>query len=189
MPCRRWPYHSARANGKQPGAISLVDPAIFQEAPPGRAPNLVLIEAAFALKQGGEGGTAAPYKKSACALIRETPTADEPSVFAVSFPFGMPPFAHSIMDLLHYQGWRSKGVWHQAIGNEVPGRGSLAPPLEPLLPEMDPGEALAVALYDWLKYVGSGLEPEAVQSAFAEKFTNGPRSAPPSPSITGSPSD
>jgi hypothetical protein len=157
------------------GPISLVDPSLFKPVPPHRAPNLVLVEATFSLKQKGEGTPLAPWNKKACALIRATPTMAPPSVFAITFPHGMPPFAHSIIDLLKYDGWRNKGLWRQAIGNEVPGRGSLAPPLEPSLPQMDPGEALAVQLYDWLKYIGSDLQADAVAACFLEKFSNGPK--------------
>jgi hypothetical protein len=40
---------------------------------------------------------------------------------------------------------------------------------------MDPGQALTVSLYDWLKYTGSELQPEVVASCFAENFSNSPK--------------
>ena len=101
---------------------------------------------------------------SACALISAPDVEPPPSAFAITFPYGIPPQFRSAHDILTYKNWNSNGDWQQAVGSDVPGKGSLAPPLGAVMPSMSPGDAIAAALYHWLKSAGPSVEAErAVQ--------------------------
>ena len=56
------------------------------------------------------------------------------------------------------------------MGSEIPGNGSLAPPLEPVLPEMLPGDAIAVALYHWLKNLGPDVNLKKFNALMASQW-------------------
>ncbi len=139
----------------------LVEPANFEPLKDDAAPYLVLIEAEYERHGKADQREKLP---SACALISAPDVEPPPSAFAITFPYGVPPQFRSAHDILTYKNWNSNGDWQQAVGSDVPGKGSLAPPLGAVMPSMSPGDAMAVALYHWLKSAGPSVEAErAVQ--------------------------
>ena len=166
-------YVDANEFNTQGLPVTLVSSKSFAEVAPHKAPNLVLVTAEFRTKQKDSSAATTVVTKSACAFIKPQQDNSYRCLFALTFPQGMPPDAHSLLSLIKTINWKSKGNWRQVIGNEVPGDGSLAPPLEPSLPEMNPADALCVALYDWLKYVGPEFQPETVLSYFKQNWPTG----------------
>lgn len=124
------------------------------------APSAVLVEATFQSKPTGQEGSLVTAHKKACALVGSERTYASPSAFILHFPHGMPPLFHSVSQILSYNGWVNKGEWQQAVAHEVPGKGSLAPSLEPVLPGMSPSDAASVAVYHWLRQMGPDVNPD-----------------------------
>jgi hypothetical protein len=150
--------------------IRLVDPDEFEPTDEsGSAPNLVLVEASYESKS--KDGTSGTIIKRACAVIAAEAPTRKPSAFVITFPDGVPPQFRCARDILDCGKWPAKGGWQQAVGSEVPGRGSLAPPLEPVLPEMTPSDAMAVALYHWLRDLGPGIDAKRLQDLLSSKWT------------------
>jgi hypothetical protein len=166
-------YVDANEFNTQGLPVTIVSSKSFAEVAPHKAPNLVLVTAEFRTKQ--KDGQSAPevVTKTACAFIKPQSDNSYRCLFALTFPQGMPPNARNVFSMIKTISWKSKGTWRQVIGNEVPGNGSLAPPLEPSLPEMSPADALCVALYDWLKYVGPDFQPETVMACFKQNWETG----------------
>lgn len=135
-------------------------------------PSAVLIEASY--ESGGQQKDEIITRK-ACAAIGGEPFQPENSAFIFRFPQGKPPNFDSINDILKFADWKGQGEWQQVVGTEVPGKGSLAPTIEPVLPGMSPGDALAVALYHWLKHAGPLVDPVKFEEAINIKW-NGLRS-------------
>jgi hypothetical protein len=163
-------YVDANEFNTQGLPVTLVSSKSFADVAPHKAPNLVLITAEFRTKQKDARTPSEIVTKTACAFIKPQPDNSYRCLFALTFPQGMPPNTRSLFSLIKTINWKSRGTWRQVIGNEVPGNGSLAPPLEPSLPEMNPADALCVALYDWLKYVGPDFQPETVMACFKQNW-------------------
>lgn len=139
------------------GEIRIISPDLFRPCDRHTAPYMVLIEAAYQSKPNSDSSETQTIYKRACALIASRPTTPAPSALVFNFPDGMPTMFRCVNDILYYNGWTGRGDWQQAVGIEVPGKGSLAPPLEPVLPGMAPNEALSVGLYHWLKQMGPAV--------------------------------
>lgn len=141
--------------------VHLVDPSNFVALTDDSAPYLVQVEAVYE-KRGVREAHQRPAR--ACALIAAPNVEPPSSAFVLGFPSGVPPQFRSAHDILFYDHWSGSGDWQQAVGSEVPGKGSLAPPLGSVMPGMRPGDAMAVALYDWLKSAGASIDADrAVQ--------------------------
>jgi len=138
--------------------IRLIDPAEFVAVDDKHAPYLVLIKTTYEKRSKNKG--TAKVVKQACALIAAPTIAAPPAAFMINFPQGIPPQFRSAADILKYKNWTNKGDWQQAVGSEVPGKGSLAPPLETSMATMSPSDAMAVALYHWLKSAGTTVDPD-----------------------------
>jgi len=138
--------------------VRLIDPAEFIAADGKHAPYLVLIKATY--DKRSKGKETSSVTKQACALIAAPTIPALPAAFMINFPQGIPPQFHSAGDILNFKKWMSKGDWQQAVGSEVPGKGSLAPPLEASMASMSPSDAMAVALYHWLKSAGTSVDPD-----------------------------
>jgi hypothetical protein len=147
----------------------LVSTADFVRTDSGAAPYLVLVEAHY---EGHAKGSSQPqrYVKRACALIGAPTVEAPPSAFIINFPQGIPPQFASAHDILFNKQWTSKGDWQQAVGSRVPGKGSLAPPLDPVMPSMQPGDAMAVGLYHWLRSAGSAIDPDLAVELIHSKW-------------------
>src|SRR6185369_14834405 len=99
------------------------------------------------------------------------PVNDHPSCLVISFPAGLPPTFGSAMDILTFTGWKSKGQWQQVVGPEVPGQGSLAPPLEKATYNaMSPSEAFTIALYHWLRQIGPDVDESQLKRLLASRW-------------------
>jgi hypothetical protein len=138
--------------------IRLIDPSEFVPADDKHAPYLVLVRATY--EKRSKNKSTAKVVKQACALIASPTIAAAPAAFMINFPQGIPPQFRSAADILNYKKWTNKGDWQQAVGSEVPGKGSLAPPLETSMANMSPSDAMAVALYHWLKSAGTTIDPD-----------------------------
>lgn len=142
--------------------VRAVDQKDFLATTQDEAPYLVLVEATYDRKN--KSGQPVVEHRAACALIAAPNVAPPPAAFVINFPAGVPPQFNSARDVLFYDQWKSRGDWQQAVGSNVPGKGSLAPPLGSVMHSMSPGDAMAVALHDWLKCSGPEVDPDrAVQ--------------------------
>jgi hypothetical protein len=135
-----------------------VDTANFQDKPQEHAPYLVQVEAIY--DKRGKSKNEGIVKRSRCALIAAPNVEPPPAAFVINFPAGVPPIFKSVYDILAFKNWTSNGDWQQAVGSNVPGNGSLAPPLGSVGPSMSPGDAATVALYDWLKSAGPAVDSD-----------------------------
>lgn len=140
--------------------VQQIDPSDFEMVNREGAPSAVLVEATFQSKPTGPEGSLVTAHKRACAIVGGERAYATPSTLVLHFPHGMPPLFQSVQQILNYTGWLSKGEWQQAVAHEVPGRGSLAPSLEPVLPGMSPSDAAAVAIYHWLRQMGPDVNPD-----------------------------
>lgn len=153
----------------QPHATKLIDEQWFTPNTRGSAPSAVQIEAVF---EKNEKGKKEIIIKKACAVIGGEVVYPSASVFVLNFPHGRPPQFSNVSDILNFKKWNSQGEWQQVVGTEVPGKGSLAPPIDPIRTNLTPGDALAHALYDWLKQMGPLVEPANFSKVMALSFTD-----------------
>ncbi len=145
--------------------ITLVDQLQFRRDPSQVIPSVVQIEAGY-LGNSPETGREQEIEqvKVACAVVGAPAVKPEPSAFMLSFPHGPPPQFRSIAAMLANKHWLKPGQWQQAIRGKVPGSGSLGPLVDNDPGDMMPGDAMAMALYHWLRYVGNEIEPESLLS-------------------------
>jgi len=129
-----------------------IDASNFDATSDDHSPYLVQVEVNYERKNDR------PLVVRRCALIAAPNVEPAPAALVINFPLGVPPVFNSAYDILSYKSWVSQGDWQQAVGSNVPGNGSLAPPLGSVMPSMSPGDALAVGLYDWLKTCGPGID-------------------------------
>ncbi len=155
------------------GKIRLIEPAeLFEPAKKEQAPYTVLVEAVFQTKSKNTSDPIRTVSKKYCALISSPRLAPVKSTLVMSFPDGLPPVIDSAMSLLTAKGLSGNGDWQQAVGNEVPGKGSLAPSLQPVLPGMSPSDAFSVALYHWLKRQGSEVTEQKLYELLEAKWNS-----------------
>ncbi|MFA6209413.1 MAG: hypothetical protein WCT03_08340 [Candidatus Obscuribacterales bacterium] len=83
----------------------------------------------------------------------------ELTCMALSFPQGRPEFFNSLADLFKSNIFDGHGQWQQVTNGSVPGAGRLAPPVAPLLSDMNSREALGVAFYHWLRQLNQPISP------------------------------
>ena len=137
----------------QPHSTRIIDSSWFNSAIKGSAPSAVRVEGIY--ERIKEGGQKEKFVKSACAAVGGAPAYPRASAFVVNFPHGKPDQFENLSAILNFKHWESQGEWQQVVGTEVPGKGSLAPPMEAISGGLTPGDALAHALYDWLKQMGA----------------------------------
>ncbi len=155
------------------GKIRLFEkPELFEPAKKGQAPYAVLVEAIFQTKQKNATDPMDTVSKKYCALISSPRHAPVRSTLVLNFPEGLPPVFDSAISLLTSPALNGVGDWQQAVGNEVPGKGSLAPSLQPVLPEMSPADAFSVALYHWLKRQGAWIDEQKLYSLLEAKWNS-----------------
>ena len=154
----------------EPTGIQIVDNSMFVASDQKHAPNLVLIEGIYQSKTGDNSEPIRTITSSRCALISAAPVQPPASTFLLFFPDGKPTIFNSVTSILRQQKWDTQGSWQQAVGSEVPGRGSLAPSLQPVLPEMSPADALSVALYHWLRQLGPNVDETKVLNLLNEDW-------------------
>ena len=94
--------------------------------------------------------------------------------FAVCFPQGKPQNFSSLLSILDYKSWQTgngQGMqWQQAVEGGVPGAGSLTPPAIPALKAMNPGEALSIVFYHWLRTQPTSLSPSKIERLLATRW-------------------
>jgi hypothetical protein len=142
----------------QPHATRIIDPSWFNSQIKGSAPSAVRVDAVYERRR--EGGQKEKFVKTACAAVGGEPVYPRASAFVVNFPHGKPNQFDNLLDILNFKHWESQGEWQQVVGTEVPGKGSLAPPIEAISGGLTPSDALAHAVYDWLKQMGPLVEPQ-----------------------------
>lgn len=96
----------------------------------------------------------------------------ESTCLALSFPQGRPQFFNSLADLLKSNRFDGHGEWQQVANGSVPGAGRLAPPVAPILTDMDSRNALGVTFYHWLRQLDQPVSPsrltETIESPWAK---------------------
>ncbi|MBS1952806.1 MAG: hypothetical protein JST89_01330 [Cyanobacteria bacterium SZAS-4] len=164
---------TASPDGWPSGKIRLIEPAeLFEPAKKEQAPYTVLVEAVFQTKSKNGSDPIRTVSKKYCALISAPRLDPVKSTLVMSFPDGLPPVIDSAMSILTAKSISGTGDWQQAVGNEVPGKGSLAPSLQPVLPGMSPSDAFSVALYHWLKRQGSEVTEQKVYELLEAKWNS-----------------
>lgn len=156
------------------GKIRLIDPPEqFEPAKNGQAPYAVLVEAVFQTKPKDNSDQIKTVSKKHCALIAAPQQAPANSTLVMNFPDGLPPVFDCAMALLNTPGLSSgNGDWQQVVGHEVPGRGSLAPSLQPVLPGMSASDAFSVILYHWLKRQGPSVNEQQLYALLNAKWNS-----------------
>jgi hypothetical protein len=153
--------------------IGLIEPPeLFVPLKKGQAPYAVLVEAVFQTKAKNTSDPVKTVSKKYCALISAPVHAPARSALVLTFPNGLPPVFDSVMSVLESPALNGTGDWQQAVGNEVPGKGSLAPSLQPVLPGMSPADAFSVALYHWLKRQGPTVEEQRLYTLLEAKWNS-----------------
>ncbi len=158
-----------------PHSTRIIDPSWFRAGSHGCAPWAVRLDASY--ERSKEKGQKEKIVKTACAAVGGEPVYPKPSVFVVNFPQGKPNQFDRVSDILNFRNWDSNGEWQQVVGTEVPGKGSLAPPIEAITGGLTPGDALAHALYDWLKQMGPLVEPGDFSQMMNQSFAQAIKSA------------
>lgn len=155
------------------GKIRIIEPPeLFEPAKKEQAPYTVLVEAVFQTKSKSPSDPVRTISKKYCALISAPRLAPVKSTLVMNFPDGLPPIIDSAMSLLTAKSLSGTGDWQQAVGNEVPGKGSLAPSLQPVLPGMSPSDAFSVVLYHWLKRQGSEVSEQKLYELLEAKWNS-----------------
>ncbi len=90
---------------------------------------------------------------------------------ALSFPQGRPLFFNSLADLLRSTRFDGRGEWQQVASGSIPGSGRLAPPVSPLLTDMDSRDALGIALYHWLRQLNQPVSPSSLTQTIEYQWT------------------
>lgn len=152
----------------------LVDPARFKSGQLPVAPSAVMIEVSYALPVDSENILPATRVEKACAIVGAPAVHREASAFMIDCPQGSPPQFTCVSDILSGRHWLRAGQWQQAAGAAVPGDGTLEPLPEDSLPDMLPGDALATALYHWLRYVGTEFDPGNVTAMLEQRWSTPP---------------
>ncbi len=184
----RYKQASAPPDGWPAGKIRLIEPPeLFEPSKKDQAPYAVLVEAVFQTKQKNNTDPIGTVSKKYCALISAPRLAPVKSTVVMSFPDGLPPVIDSAMAVLTAPSLNGTGDWQQAVGNEVPGKGSLAPSLQPVLPGMSPSDAFSVVLYHWLKRQGPTVNEQKFFELLEAKWNSSapimkfqPETTPPS---------
>lgn len=114
----------------------------------------------------------------------------ESTCLALSFPQGRPQFFNSLADVLTSNKFDGHGEWQQVANGSVPGAGRLAPPVAPMLSDMDSRNALGVTFYHWLRQLSQPVSPRnltaTIESPWAKpKFQPTAKSRPESNSDIG----
>ncbi len=155
------------------GKIRLIEPPeLFEPSKKDEAPYAVLVEAVFQTKPKNASDPIRTVSKKHCALISAPRLAPVKSTMVMSFPDGLPPVIDCAMSLLTATSVSGTGDWQQTVGNEVPGKGSLAPSLQPVLPGMSPSDAFCVALYHWLKRQGPEVKEHQLYELLEAKWNS-----------------
>ncbi|MCC7530944.1 MAG: hypothetical protein IT342_20660 [Candidatus Melainabacteria bacterium] len=158
-----------------PHSTRLIDTSWFKSGSHGCAPWAVRLDAIY--EKSKKKGQHEKIVKTACAAVGGEPVYPKPSAFIVNFPQGKPNRFDKLSDILNFRNWDSNGEWQQVVGTEVPGKGSLAPPIEAITGGLTPGDALAHALYDWLKQMGPLVEPGNFSQMMDQSFAQAMKSA------------
>jgi hypothetical protein len=143
--------------------VTLVDPVNFIESAPGALPNAVLMEVKYEPK--GKSKTSVYKVRRLCALLGGAASPAMPSSLLFRFPQGLPDTFNKPAAFLNKQVWTNAGTWQQASGGTVPGNGKLKLTIDPVLPRMQPGDALAIGIYHWIRHLRPAPDPQAVLNA------------------------
>ncbi|MBI4532812.1 MAG: hypothetical protein HY711_02605 [Candidatus Melainabacteria bacterium] len=142
----------------------LISPREFVRADTSVTPSAVLVEAEYKKADLSHSGKAEPtVRRVSCAVVGGFAPCEHRSVFMISFPHGAPPKLRSMADLLFNKSDKS-GFWQQAIGGETLSYMSLGPVANQQLGEMQLSDAVAVALYHWLRQLGPAINVTNVLS-------------------------
>ncbi len=159
----------------QPHSTRIIDASWFKAGSRGSAPWAVQLDAIY--ERNKEKGQKEKFVKTACAAVGGLPVYPKSSAFVINFPQGRPNQFDKVLDILNFHKWDSNGEWQQVVGTEVPGKGSLAPPIEAITGGLTPGDALAHAIYDWLKQMGPLVEPGNFSTAMNQSFAEALKAA------------
>ncbi|HNB23925.1 MAG TPA: hypothetical protein PKZ32_16025, partial [Candidatus Melainabacteria bacterium] len=159
----------------QPRTTRIIDPSWFKPRAQGTAPWAVRLDVIY--ERTKEKSAREKIVKTACAVVGGEPSYPRPSAFVLNFPQGKPNQFGCLCDILNYKNWAGQGEWQQVVGTEVPGKGSLAPPIEAITGGLSPGSALAHALYDWMKQMGPLVEPDNFARMMNQSFAKAVKAA------------
>lgn len=159
----------------QPRTTRIIDPSWFKPGSHGTSPWAVRLEVVY--ERSREKGIKEKVVKTACAAVGGEPAYPKASAFVVNFPQGKPNQFECLSDILNFKNWTGQGEWQQVVGTEVPGKGSLAPPIEAISGGLSPGNALAHALYDWMKQMGPLVEPDSFTKMMNQSFAQAVKTA------------
>ncbi|HEY9731117.1 MAG TPA: hypothetical protein V6C89_04355 [Drouetiella sp.] len=169
----RYRQPAAPAESWPTGKIRLIEPPDqFEPAKKEQAPYAVLVEAVFQTRAKNPSDQVKTLSKKYCALIAAEPQAPVKSTLVMNFPDGLPPVFDCAMSLLTTASLNGSGDWQQVVGNEVPGKGSLAPSLQPVLPGMSASDAFSIALYHWLKRQGPDVNEKQLYALLNAKWNS-----------------
>ncbi len=171
----RYRSSTASADAWPSGKTRLIEQAErFEPVKKGQAPYAVLVEAVFQTKPKNGSEQITNVSKKYCAIISAPQQAPVKSTLVLNFPDGAPPAFDCAMDLVTSAALSGggNGDWQQVVGNEVPGKGSLAPSLQPVLPGMSAGDAFSVALYHWLKRQGPAVDERQFYALLNAKWNS-----------------
>jgi len=150
------------------GQVSVVEAGPFIEAAPGALPNAVLVEVQY--EPRGKSQTAVHIVRRVCVLLGGSAPKPMPSCFLFRFPQGLAETFAKPAALLSESIWTKTGQWQQASGGRVPGSGTLKLTIDPVLPAMRPGDALALSIYHWIRHLRPAPDPQAVLTALNQNF-------------------
>lgn len=159
----------------QPRSTRIIDVSWFKPGSHGTAPWAVRLDVVY--ERIKEKGVKEKVVKTACAAVGGEPVYPQSSAFVVNFPQGKPNQFECLADILTFKGWTGQGEWQQVVGTEVPGKGSLAPPIEAISGGLSPGNALAHALYDWMRQMGPLVEPSSFTKMMNQSFAKAVKEA------------
>ena len=117
----------------------------------------------------GEIGRSRSLKSYPVSLAKNK--SKDSTCLALSFPQGRPVLFNSLADILRSTRFGSHGEWQQVASGSIPGSGRLAPPVSPLLRDMDSRDALGVALYHWLRQLNQPVSPNRLTRTIEYQWT------------------
>lgn len=138
-------------------------------------PTTLLLEADYASKK-----TALVDHRRICIIVgsletrlngksNAQPAAPQATVIALNFPQGRPPEAGSLAELF-LMPQTATGKWLQTVGGAVPGPGRLAPPITPVLSDMNCVDALSITFYHWLRQMDRPPSETALKTLIENRW-------------------
>ncbi len=157
---------------QQADATTLVASEKFSPAAPEQLPTAILITADYETSTG-KNRAKLQSRRRICLLCgnntfrfakspgkaRPVTNKSEPTCMILTFPQGRPQLFNCLADLFNNREFKGHGEWQQTNQGTVPGNGSLAPPVAPVLVDMNGRDSLSIAFYHWLRQLNEPVSP------------------------------